>query len=142
MEHSSQLWFSYWHLGGTGRTGTGALRLVRDLSAERAAITMQWQKLAGGQVVLRLEQPLRTRNGWLDFRRPTSRTPYGQIEYSQVAVDAEPEGRELRLQLDYRRQLSDRSGQLILSLGQARQPGHNPGAPNQTYASLNLSLPL
>ena len=25
--HSSQLWFSYWHLGGTGRTGTGGLAL-------------------------------------------------------------------------------------------------------------------
>ena len=115
---------------------------MRDLSAESAAIALQWQKLAGGQVVLRLEQPLRTRNGWLDFRLPTSRTRYGQIGYSQVAVDAEPDGRELRLQLDYSRQLSERGGQLILSLGRARQPGHNPGAPNQTYASLNLSLPL
>ena len=142
MGHSSQLWFSYWHLGGTGRTGTGALRSVRDLSAESAAIAMQWQKLAGGQVVLRLEQPLRTCNGWLDFRLPTSRTRYGQIEYSQVAVDAAPDGRELRLQLDYSRQLSDRGGQLILSLGRARHPGHNPDAPNQTYASFNLSLPL
>ena len=140
--HSSQLWFSYWHLGGTGRTGTGALRSVRDLSAESAAIALQWQKLAGGQVALRLEQPLRTRNGWLDFRLPTSRTRYGQIEYNQVVVDATPDGRELRLQLDYSRQLSERGGQLILSLGRARQPGHNPDAPNQTYASLNLSLPL
>ncbi len=73
-------------------TGSFALGLVGE-SMDRA----------GGRWGFRLSQPLRVEAGHAQLRWVSGRTPDGRVTVEQAALDLEPSGRQLDLELIYSR---------------------------------------
>ena len=77
---------------------------------------------AGGQLGVRLSQPLRVESGHVQLRWVTGRTPAGRVTVEEAALDLEPHGRQLDLELTYSRPLA--GGRVILAGIVTRDVGH------------------
>ncbi len=107
--------------GGRLRTETARLSLVgRDVWLDRDA-------LAFG-----ITQPLRVADGDLRVRLPVGRTTGGRVRYDDAALSAEPEGRELRLSLDYSAPLPEDIGRWQVMAVERLAPGHDPDRAPET----------
>ena len=54
---------------------------------------------AGGQLAFRVSQPLRVESGRADLRWVTGRTPGGRVMVEEAALDLDPSGRQIDLEL-------------------------------------------
>ena len=107
--------------GGRLRTETARLSLIgRDIWRERDAL------------VLGLTQPLRVAAGDLEVRLPVGRTSGGRVLYDDVDLSAAPEGRELRLSLDYGAPLPQDLGRWQILAVERLNPGHDPDRAPET----------
>ncbi len=96
------------------RTGSFALGLVSE-SLDRA----------GGQLGFRLSQPLRVEAGHAQLRWVSGRTPDGRVTVEEAALDLEPSGRQMDLELAYSRPWS--GGRAHLAGIVTRDAGHVQG---------------
>jgi hypothetical protein len=114
---------------GRVRTETARLSLVgRDV----------W--LARDTVAFGIPQPLRVADGDLRVRLPVGRTTGGRVLYDDAALSAEPEGRELRLSLDYGAPLPQDIGRWQVLAVERLAPGHDPGRTPETLIFGKVTL--
>jgi hypothetical protein len=103
------------------RTETARVSLIgRDVWLDRDALS------------LGVTQPLRVAEGDLQVRLPVGRTPGGRVLYDQADLAAEPEGRELRLSLDYTAPLPRDIGRWQVLAVERLAPGHDPDRAPET----------
>jgi hypothetical protein len=111
------------------RTETARLSLVgRDV----------W--LARDAVAFGVTQPLRVADGDLRVRLPVGRTTSGRVLYDDDALSAEPEGRELRLSLDYGAPLPQDIGRWQVLAVERLAPGHDPERAPETLIFGKVTL--
>ena len=95
-------------------TGSFALGLLSE-SVDRA----------GGQLGFRLSQPLRVEAGHAQFRWVSGRIPDGRVTVEEAALNLEPSGRQMDLELAYSRPWS--GGRAHLAGVVTRDAGHVQG---------------
>jgi hypothetical protein len=100
----------------------------RDLWMDRDALS------------LGISQPLRVAEGDLQVRLPVGRTPGGRVLYDDADLAAEPEGRELRLSLDYGAPLPRNIGRWQVLAVERLAPGHDPDRAPQTLVFGKVTL--
>lgn len=86
-------------------SGRGMIRDVSALWTGSFSVGLIGQEVgpAGGKLALRLSQPLRLEAGRAQFRWVSGRTPDGNVTVERAALDLEPSGRQLDLELAYSR---------------------------------------
>jgi hypothetical protein len=114
---------------GRLRTETARLSLVgRDVWLERDAVAFG------------ITQPLRVADGDVRVRLPVGRTSGGRVLYDDAALSAEPEGRELRLSLDYGAPLPQDIGRWQVLAVERLAPGHDPERTPETLVFGKVTL--
>ena len=101
--------------------------MVRDLSALwtgsfAAGLVGEDIGRAGSRLALRVSQPLRVEAGRADLRWVSGRTPDGQVAVEEAALDLEPSGRQLDLELIWSRPWA--GGEAHLAAIASRDAGH------------------
>ena len=101
--------------------------MVRDASALwtgsfAVGLVSESVNRAGGQMGFRLSQPLRIEAGRAQLRWVSGRTPDGRVEVEEVALDLEPSGRQMDVELSYSRPVA--GGQAHLAGVVTRDAGH------------------
>ena len=102
-----------WTLLASGHAGmshpeSSGRGMVRDVSALWTcsfSVGLVGEEVgpAGGKLALRLSQPLRLEAGHAQLRWVSGRTPDGDVTVERAALDLEPSGRQLDLELAYSR---------------------------------------
>ncbi|MGH6906212.1 MAG: S8 family peptidase [Geminicoccaceae bacterium] len=111
------------------RTETARLSLIgRDVWLERDAVAFG------------ISQPLRVADGNLRVRLPVGRTTGGRVLYDDDDLSAEPEGRELRLSLDYGAPLPQDIGRWQVLAVERLAPGHDPERAPETLVFGKVTL--
>jgi Subtilase family len=111
------------------RTETARLSLVgRDVGLERDIVAFG------------ITQPLRVADGQVRVRLPVGRTTGGRVLYDDDALSAEPEGRELRLSLDYGAPLPQDIGRWQVLAVERLAPGHDPERAPETLIFGKVTL--
>ncbi len=100
-----------WHFladahAGLSETGMGRHGMIQDISglwsgSFSLGLVGKGSDRAGGRTGIRLSQPLRVESGRANLRWVSGRTPDGRVEAGQTAVDLEPSGRQLDLELSH-----------------------------------------
>ena len=100
-----------WTLLASAHAGTSHAKMrehgmVRDPSVlwtGSFALGLVGGDRTGGQLGFRLSQPLRVESGHAQFRWVSGRTPDGRVTVDEAALDLEPSGRQLDMELAYSR---------------------------------------
>ena len=83
-------------------------------------------------VAFGITQPLRVADGEVRVRLPVGRTTGGRVLYDDDDLSAEPEGRELRLSVDYGAPLPQDIGRWQVLAVERLAPGHDPDRAPET----------
>jgi Subtilase family len=132
-------------LGATdpGATGQSLFEEVSNLwsSSFAAGVTGRGLLADADRLTLAAIQPLRVEAGSARIDRPVGRSFDGTILHERDRVELAPDGRELDLEIDYRRPLV---GRWSLDLGWSTQlqPGHQADAGPEHTAAVKLSAAL
>ena len=118
-------------MSGVENSGHGMVRDMSTLWTGAFAVGLTGEEVddAGGRLALRLSQPLRVEAGQARLRWVSGRTPGGAVTVENAALDLEPSGRQLDLELVYARPLA--GGEAHLAATASRDAGHVRGA-NET----------
>ena len=108
--------------------GHGMVRDMSTLWTGSFAVGLMGEEIdrAGGRLAARLSQPLRVEAGHARLRWVSGRTPDGAVTVEDAALDLEPSGRQLDLELVYARPLA--GGEAHLAAIASRDAGHVRGA--------------
>ncbi|HEX6143274.1 MAG TPA: hypothetical protein VFZ01_11175, partial [Geminicoccaceae bacterium] len=81
----------------------------------------------GDRLMVGIAQPLRVEAGRAVFDRPVGRDAAGEVQRARTALELEPEGREVDLEVGYRLRLPV-VGDTALNWLVRLEPGHDPDA--------------
>ena len=114
--------------------GNSLLRGGERLRTETARVSLAGQDvwLDRDALSFAITQPLRVADGDLSLRLPVGRTSGGRVLYEDADLSAEPEGRELRLSVDYGAPLPGDFGRWQLLAVERLAPGHDPDRAPET----------
>lgn len=131
-------WIDVAAAGGSLLENSGRLR------TETARLSLTGRDLwrDGDAVAIGVAQPLRVADGHLRVRLPVGRTPAGRVAYEEADLSAEPDGRELRVSLDYAAPLAQNAGRWQVSLVERLAPGHDPdrGAETLVFGKVSFAF--
>ncbi len=108
--------------------GHGMVRDMSTLWTGSFAVGLMGEEIdgAGGRLAARLSQPLRVEAGQARLRWVSGRVPDGAVTVGDAALDLEPSGRQIDLELVYARPLA--GGEAHLAAIASRDAGHVRGA--------------
>ena len=129
-------WIELDEAGGSLLESRGRLRT----EAARVSLTGRDLWLDRDVGSLSVSQPLRVASGDLRVSLPVGRTRDGRVLYGKTDLSAEPDGRELRLALEYAAHLPRIGGRWQLSLVERLAPDHDPDRGPETLLFGKASL--